>query len=340
MAAALLPWVKPQFCDAAGDPVASGKLYSFVAGTDTPQPTYSDVDLTIANANPTLLNAAGQSATSIYLLPTGYKVRLDTAAGVPLWTVDDVADVGAVFAAGLGRALTAGAKAVTSGYTTVATDRLVTVASSGGPDPCVINLLPAATATQPLCVKNTGDTPCAVTPNGSDALDGATEAYTLPGATDTTQPAIWLAPDGVGAWYILASHLADPGAPGAPPVTTPPGSLVWAWVDRGGAAVVAPGSPGGAPTTLDGWRDYVFGLLDETVGQPADDYEAKLQALADDGMLVNASPGEVPSVSSPFFGIWIIIDGSGHPRGRIQLPTATPDANGYYTHEFQVIAAA
>ena len=34
MSAALLPWIKPQFCDAAGNPVASGKLYTFLAGTD------------------------------------------------------------------------------------------------------------------------------------------------------------------------------------------------------------------------------------------------------------------------------------------------------------------
>jgi hypothetical protein len=90
MPAALLPWVKPQFTDAAGNPVASGKLYSFVAGTTTPQPTYSDVARTTANANPIVLNAAGQSPTSMYLLATGYKFRLDTAAAVTLWTVDDV----------------------------------------------------------------------------------------------------------------------------------------------------------------------------------------------------------------------------------------------------------
>ncbi len=90
MAASLLPWVKPQFCDAEGVPVASGQLYSFLAGTDTPQPTYSDAARTIANANPIVLNAAGMSATNIYLLATGYKFRLDDADDVPLWTVDGV----------------------------------------------------------------------------------------------------------------------------------------------------------------------------------------------------------------------------------------------------------
>ena len=208
MPAALLPWIKPQFCDAAGNPVASGKLYSFVAGTTTPQPTYHDVDLddTHANANPVVLNAAGQSPTTIYLRPTGYKFRLDDANDVPLWTVDEVEDVGAVAAAGSGTAATAGGKAVSSGYTVLATDRLVTVASTGGASPCVINLLPASEATQALAVKNTGTIALAVTPNGSDVIDGVNAAYSVPAAAAPLQPTIWLAPDGVSAWHILASH--------------------------------------------------------------------------------------------------------------------------------------
>jgi hypothetical protein len=94
MPASLLPWIKPQFCDAEGVPVAGGQLYSFVAGTDTPQPTYSDSDLLIPNSNPIVLNAGGWSNTSIYLLPTGYKFRLDTADDVPLWTVDYILGTG------------------------------------------------------------------------------------------------------------------------------------------------------------------------------------------------------------------------------------------------------
>jgi hypothetical protein len=206
MPAGLLPWVKPQFSDAAGVPVASGRLYSFLAGTTTPQPTYSDVDLTTANANPIVLTAAGQSPTSMYLLPTGYKFRLDTAAAVTLWTVDDVEDVGQVFAAGFGVALTAGGKAVSSGYTILTTDRLVTVASTGGADPCVVNLLPAADATQAVAIKNTGTIALSVVPNGSDTLEGANDPFTVPAAAPPLEPTIWVAPDGVSAWYLLASH--------------------------------------------------------------------------------------------------------------------------------------
>jgi hypothetical protein len=206
MAAALLPWVKPQFCDAAGNPVASGKLYAFIAGTSTPQPTYSDVGLTTANANPIVLNAAGQATATIYLKPTGYKFRLDDANAVMLWTVDHVEDVGAAFAAGFGVGLTTGGKAVTSGYTVLTSDRLVTVASTGGASPCVINLLPSSSATQAVAIKNTGTIALSVVPNGSDTLEGANAAFTVPAASAPTQPTIWLAPDGVSAWYVLASH--------------------------------------------------------------------------------------------------------------------------------------
>lgn len=90
MAASLLPWVKPQFLDAAGVPVASGQLWSFVAGLETPQPTYSDPARTIANANPIILNAGGMPTTNIYLAATGYKFRLDDVNDVTLWTVDGV----------------------------------------------------------------------------------------------------------------------------------------------------------------------------------------------------------------------------------------------------------
>jgi hypothetical protein len=188
--------------------VASGKLYSYVAGTTTPQPTYSNVDLADehANANPILLNAAGEATTNIYLLPTGYKFTLTDALDVPLWTVDDVADVGAAFAAGFGIALTFGGKAVTSGYTVLTSDRLVTVASTGGASPCVINLPAVSEATQAVVIKNTGTIALSVVPNGSDTLDGANAAYTVPVAAAPLQPSISLAPDGVSAWYVLASH--------------------------------------------------------------------------------------------------------------------------------------
>jgi hypothetical protein len=114
--------------------------------------------------------------------------------------------VGAVAAAGFGTAMTAGGKDVTSGYTVLTTDRLVTVASTGGADPCIINLPPCSDATQPVAIKNTGTIALSVVPNGSDSLEGAAATFTVAAASGTTRPTIWLAPDSVSAWHILASH--------------------------------------------------------------------------------------------------------------------------------------
>lgn len=49
-----------QYFDDAGDPLISGKLYFYESGTTTPKNTYADSALTIANANPVVLTAAGR----------------------------------------------------------------------------------------------------------------------------------------------------------------------------------------------------------------------------------------------------------------------------------------
>jgi len=49
-----------QYFDDAGDPLISGKLYFYESGTTTPKNTFADASLTIANANPVILTAAGR----------------------------------------------------------------------------------------------------------------------------------------------------------------------------------------------------------------------------------------------------------------------------------------
>jgi hypothetical protein len=85
--------------DANGNPVAGGQLFTFIAGTSTPVATYSDVGLTVAHANPIILNSAGRpsngtSELGIYLTPgSSYKFVLQTATGATVWTQDNVAAV-------------------------------------------------------------------------------------------------------------------------------------------------------------------------------------------------------------------------------------------------------
>lgn len=77
--------------DDNGDPIAGGLLYTYAAGTTTPLATYSNVGLTSANANPVVCDSAGRA--TIFLSPTSYKWVLKTAAGVTVWTRDNIGAV-------------------------------------------------------------------------------------------------------------------------------------------------------------------------------------------------------------------------------------------------------
>jgi hypothetical protein len=115
----VMPMPKFIGTDDSNNPISGGKLCSFQAGTTTALSTYSDVALTVANANPVILDAAGRA--TVYLTPgLSYKFILKTAGtdstcntGTTVWTQDNVLGVPAassnVDIAGLaGEALTAG----------------------------------------------------------------------------------------------------------------------------------------------------------------------------------------------------------------------------------------
>lgn len=48
------------FVDPNGDPYAGGQVFSYIPGTTTPSPTYTDQTLSVANPNPITLDAAGR----------------------------------------------------------------------------------------------------------------------------------------------------------------------------------------------------------------------------------------------------------------------------------------
>ena len=58
----LSPVLHQQFFDDTGEPLANGELYAYVAGTSTPQATYSDQGGGSANTNPVVLDSAGRAA--------------------------------------------------------------------------------------------------------------------------------------------------------------------------------------------------------------------------------------------------------------------------------------
>lgn len=87
MTTALLPLPKARFFDASGAPLAGGKVYTYVAGTTTPKTSYTDSTGATPNANPVILDAAGEA--NIWL-EGNYKIVLKNSSDVTQWTVDNV----------------------------------------------------------------------------------------------------------------------------------------------------------------------------------------------------------------------------------------------------------
>lgn len=87
--AVVSPTAKAQFIDAAGVPLAGGYLYTYEAGTTTPQATYTDSAASTANSNPIVLDSRGEA--NIWLSSANYKFRLTDANGTEIWTVDNIA---------------------------------------------------------------------------------------------------------------------------------------------------------------------------------------------------------------------------------------------------------
>ena len=79
-----------QFVNSAGLPYAGGFLYFYATGTSDPLDTYTTSALSVANANPVVLNSAGWPATAIYLQNLAYKVVLKDSLGNEIWTADPV----------------------------------------------------------------------------------------------------------------------------------------------------------------------------------------------------------------------------------------------------------
>lgn len=75
---------------ATGVPRAGAKLWFYETGTDTPQDTYSDSNLTVVNANPVVADANGQFGNIFLLGSPSYNVVLTDPSGVQIWAMDPV----------------------------------------------------------------------------------------------------------------------------------------------------------------------------------------------------------------------------------------------------------
>jgi hypothetical protein len=84
----LSPVAHQQFLDNSGRPLAGGFVYSYAAGTSTPQATYADSTGTIQNTNPLQLDGGGFGTIWISQLP--YKICVANSSNVQQWCVDNV----------------------------------------------------------------------------------------------------------------------------------------------------------------------------------------------------------------------------------------------------------
>lgn len=207
---AVIPWIETRFLDANGDPLSGGKVYAYIAGTTTPKDTFfeSSMDPGTENTNPVVLDAYGRPLSrAIFLSSGGYKFVVTDSADVELYTFDDVEDIGSTFFNYLGLTLATGSTGVVSGYTVLDTDQYVGVSSTGGANPCVINLPVAATRGLPIIIKNNGTVALEIRPNGSDTIDGQS-TYSLAAASSPAFPTITLLSNGVSSWYVWTKFTA------------------------------------------------------------------------------------------------------------------------------------
>lgn len=91
--AVLSPPPQQQWFDNNGHPLSFGYLYSYQAGTSTPQSTYADSTGTVANQNPLQLDASGRA--NVWLgSGLSYKLILQDSSHGTIWTIDNVSAAG------------------------------------------------------------------------------------------------------------------------------------------------------------------------------------------------------------------------------------------------------
>jgi hypothetical protein len=87
-----------QFFDNNGVILSGGLLYTYAAGTTTPQATYTSSSGATPNANPIVLNSAGRTSSDVWLTAgQSYKFVLKTSTGTTLGTYDNLSGVNDVY---------------------------------------------------------------------------------------------------------------------------------------------------------------------------------------------------------------------------------------------------
>ena len=106
-----------QFFDGAGNPLSGGRIFTYTAGTTTPEATYTSINGNAPNSNPIVLNSEGRVPAEIWLSEAvSYKFVLQNAAGVQIGTYDDISGVNDLTIAGISWANVTGTPTTLAGY--------------------------------------------------------------------------------------------------------------------------------------------------------------------------------------------------------------------------------
>ena len=93
--------VAGQLFDNNGNPLAGGKIFTYLAGTTTPAPTYTSSNGAIAHSNPIVLDGAGRVPSGEIWLTDGiqYKFVVEDAANNLIGTYDNLTGINSNFVA-------------------------------------------------------------------------------------------------------------------------------------------------------------------------------------------------------------------------------------------------
>jgi len=118
-----------QFFDNNGAPLAGGLIYTYAAGTTTPQATYTTSVGSIANSNPIVLNSAGRVPNEIWLTSgVSYKFVLKDSTGVQIGSYDNLSSVNDFTSVFTTLAASSGSSLI--GYTQGSTNAVATTVQS------------------------------------------------------------------------------------------------------------------------------------------------------------------------------------------------------------------
>jgi len=139
----LMPVIKQQYFDINGLPLAFGQIFTYTAGSSTPQATYSDAAGVATNTNPIVLDASGRA--DIWLDVTkSYKFIVQNSLNVTQFTEDNIsgspANSGSVTSLTAGTGVTITGATYPTGALTISTTATSVTEWTSGPTPSFLTV--------------------------------------------------------------------------------------------------------------------------------------------------------------------------------------------------------